>query len=255
MNESPGSMFPRVLGILYLESERVSMVLLRCFKSISSVVTCLCLALTFASCTKAPPVAKIVILKPEAVKQLKKEPELTQLERWKRLVRENRNASIEKKLVTVNEFFNRLDYVEDKFLWGMDDFWATLPETLNRNGGDCEDVSIAKYFTLRHMNIPEENLRITYVMSLKTDKPHMVLTYSPDFSQEPIVLDTMNNYLFTVSKRPDLIPVYSFNANGFWLAEKQKSWYGKRIGGAERLSLWQGVLHRMKGTEEILLGG
>lgn len=214
-----------------------------------------CMILSAVSCTKAPQVAQIVILKPEGVKRLKLEPELTQQELWRKLVRDNKNASIKQKLVSVNEFFNSFDYVEDKFLWGKDDFWATLPETLTKSGGDCEDVSIAKFFTLRHLNIPEDNLRITYVISLKAGKPHMVLTFSPEFTQEPIVLDTMNNYLFTVSKRPDLVPVYSFNTSGYWLAKKNDAWQGERLGDAEKLSMWKGVLHRMRKVESGLLGG
>lgn len=220
-----------------------------CFNIFTILVT-VYLVMSAVSCTKAPQVVQIVILKPDGVKQLNREPELTQLERWRKLVRDNEHSPIKQKLVSVNEYFNSFEYAEDRFLWDKEDFWATLPETLNKNGGDCEDVSIAKFFTLRHLNIPEENLRITYVISLKTGKPHMVLTVSSNLSQEPIVLDTMNNYLFTVSKRPDLVPVYSFNTHGYWLAKKQKGWKGKRLGSAKKLSMWQSVLDRMR-EEEI----
>ena len=180
--------------------------------------------------------------------------ELTQVDRWRKLVRDNRDSSIKKKLVSVNEYFNSFEYAEDRYLWNKEDFWATLPETLKKNSGDCEDVSIAKFFTLRYLNVPEDKLRITYVISLKTGQPHMVLTFSPDISQEPIVLDTMNNYLFTVSKRPDLIPVYSFNTRGYWLARKQTGWKGKRVGSADKLSRWQNVLERMRKEETTFIG-
>ena len=210
--------------------------------------------LAVVSCTKAPQIAEKIPPKPEIVKIPPPEPELSKLEQWEKLVQENRYASIYKKLVSVNTFFNQFDFAEDRFLWGKDDYWATLSETLTKNGGDCEDFTIAKYFTLKDLNIPDENMRITYVISLKTKKPHMVLTFNLNFFQEPIVLDTMNNYLFPVSKRPDLVPVYSFNKNGYWLAKKQNGWKGKRLGSATKLSLWRGLLKRMEMSKTQLSG-
>jgi len=206
----------------------------------------LLISLAFIGCTKAPPVAKKIPPTPERVKISLPAPELSTLEKWKKLVQENRYASIDKKVVSVNKFFNQFDFIDDHYLWGKDDYWATLSETLAKNGGDCEDFTIAKYFTLKNLNIPEENMRITYVFSLKTGEPHMVLTLNMNPLQEPIVLDTLNNYLFPVSRRSDLVPVYSFNEKWYWLAKKQNSWKGKRLGSASKLSLWKGVLKRME---------
>lgn len=82
----------------------------------------------------------------------------------------------------------------------------------------------------------------------------MVLAYARDLSQEMIVLDTMNNYLFPVSRRSDLVPVYSFNSKGYWLARKQEGWQGERLGSPERLSMWSGLLQRMKTDGEWTSG-
>jgi len=206
-------------------------------------------SLVVASCTKAPQVAKNTPTRPEIVEKEPPQAQESTLERWQKLIRENRYASTESKLISVNNFFNQFDDGEDRFLWGQDDYWATLAETLAKSGGDCEDFTIAKYFTLKKLNIPAEDMRLTYVITLKTRKPHMVLTFNPDPLQEPIVLDTMNSYLFPVSKRSDLLPVYSFNEYGYWLAKKQNGWTGKRLGNASRLSLWRGVLERMGANE------
>jgi len=202
------------------------------------------LTLFTLSCSKPPVVIQTTLPEPEVAEQSAPEPELTQLERWQKLVRENRYASIDQKLVSVNEFFNRFDYIEDRYLWGRNDYWATLTETLNKSGGDCEDFTIAKYFTLLELNIPEKSMRLTYVFCAKNKKPHMVLTLLVDSSQEPLVLDTLNDHLFPVSRRSDLIPVYSFNSEGYWLVKNQKGWKSERLGSAEKLSLWQGVLQR-----------
>ena len=213
------------------------------------------MVLAAVSCTQAPQVATRVVVQPEIENPSQPALQPTQLELWERLVLENRQASIEQKIVAVNEFFNRFDFIEDKYLWNRDDYWATLPETLDVQAGDCEDLSIAKYFTLCALNIPEKNMRLTYVVSLETREPHMVLTLMLDSAREPIVLDSVNNYLFSVSRRSDLVPVFSFNARGYWLAKKQDGWQGERIGSAAELSLWKGVLQRMGREEKEVSGG
>jgi len=53
------------------------------------------------------------------------------------------------KLELVNDFMNQPRFVSDIDHWGKEDYWATPIEFLSTNGGDCEDFSIAKYFTLR----------------------------------------------------------------------------------------------------------
>ncbi|MCL7486568.1 MAG: transglutaminase-like cysteine peptidase [Desulfobulbaceae bacterium] len=181
--------------------------------------------------------------------------EPTARDRWQALIRENRFASMDQKLKAVNAFFNGFDFVEDRYLWGSDDYWATLSETLGKNAGDCEDFTIAKYFTLRELNISHEDMRLTYVISVKTKEPHMVLTLRVDSSRELIVLDSQNNALLPVSRRHDLVPVFSFNTEGYWLARYDEGWSGERIGSAGKLSLWHNVLQRMGDGQSVISDG
>src|SRR4051794_40383157 len=58
---------------------------------------------------------------------------------WKQLISSKQDEPEERKLVLVNDFFNRLNFVDDIDHWGMEDYWATPLETLRTNGGDCED--------------------------------------------------------------------------------------------------------------------
>ena len=188
---------------------------------------------------------------PEVVQPAPSPPlEPSKLEGWRRLVRQQRAAPIQEKLQSVNVFFNRFEFVEDRYLWGRDDYWATLFETLSMSGGDCEDLTIAKYFTLRDLDIADQHLRITYVISLQTKKPHMVLTYSPETQADPLVLDTVNQEILPVSRRSDLVPVYSFNQDGYWLARQQEGWKGKQLGDPARLSRWWGLLQRVPGDRQ-----
>eukprot|EP00362_Geleiidae_sp_MMETSP1317_P000800 CAMPEP_0201285118 /NCGR_PEP_ID=MMETSP1317-20130820/95249_1 /ASSEMBLY_ACC=CAM_ASM_000770 /TAXON_ID=187299 /ORGANISM="Undescribed Undescribed, Strain Undescribed" /LENGTH=98 /DNA_ID=CAMNT_0047608279 /DNA_START=1 /DNA_END=297 /DNA_ORIENTATION=+ len=98
-------------------------------------------------------------------------------------------------------------------------------------------------------------MRLTYVISIKTNKPHIVLTFQPNAWQEPLVLDTMNNYLFPVSRRTDLVPVYSFNEYGYWIARKKDGWEGERLGSAAKLPLWWSLLERMKMSRYVYSDG
>lgn len=166
---------------------------------------------------------------------------------WYALIKEKRDASEIEKLNSVNYFFNQLEFVDDLSHWGKDDYWATPQEMLVSNGGDCEDFATAKYFTLRQLDIPDEKLRLVYVKSLKLKQPHMVLSYYAEPTTAPLILDNLIRTILFASQRTDLIPVYSFNAQGLWLTKEERS---ERLGGAERLSLWQALQSRF--NQEVL---
>ena len=122
-----------------------------------------------------------------------------------------------------NDYFNQVQWLWDKDHWGQEDYWATPIETLATNGGDCEDFSIGKYFSLTSVGMPTEKLRITYVKALELDLAHMVLAYYPSPSAEPLILDNINKTILPASKRTDLLPIYSFNGDGLWLAKSRST--------------------------------
>ncbi|HRX70719.1 MAG: transglutaminase-like cysteine peptidase [Candidatus Competibacteraceae bacterium] len=163
---------------------------------------------------------------------------------WQQLITASKNLPEEEKLKVVNDFFNQLEFVDDLKKWGAEDYWATPLEFIAVNGGDCEDFSIAKYFTLLEIGVPEEKLRITYVKALQYNQAHMVLTYFSSPQTTPSVLDNLNPHILPATQRKDLLPVYSFNGAGLWLAKSIGS--GKSIGSPERLNLWQDLKARMQ---------
>lgn len=169
---------------------------------------------------------------------------------WYKLINDNKGANTRDKLELVNNFFNQLAFVNDSELWGQEDYWATPLQMLSSNGGDCEDFSIAKYFTLRKMGIPEESMRLTYVKALQLNQAHMVLTYFTTADAEPLILDNLVTDIRPSSERTDLLPVYSFNGNGLWLAKKKGM--DERVGRSERLSRWQEVIARVN-NEQLTL--
>jgi predicted transglutaminase-like cysteine proteinase len=123
-------------------------------------------------------------------------------------------------LERVNHFINRsVSFVSDQQAWGTEDYWATPAQTLSLGQGDCEDFVIAKYFSLVRMGMPSEKLRLTFVKAIKQDQAHMVLAYYPSPSEQPLILDNIDPRIRTASERSDLLPVYSFNDLGVFLAK------------------------------------
>ena len=158
---------------------------------------------------------------------------------WLELVENGKQKTAVEKLGLANNFFNRIPFEPDTEHWGKRDYWATPVETLASNGGDCEDYAIGKYFTLLALGVGVDRLRITYVKA-KTrdpaDQAHMVLTYYPEPDAMPLVLDNLDPEIKPASERADLVPVYSFNGNGLWLASERNS--GRLLGGSGQIDLW-----------------
>jgi predicted transglutaminase-like cysteine proteinase len=169
------------------------------------------------------------------------------VENWRDLVAnpDNHDLSEKEKLELVNKFFNsNVMFLNDIDLWKQKDYWATPLEMLSIGAGDCEDYSIAKYFTLKELGVDEEKLRITYVKATEIDQAHMVLTYFETRRATPLVLDNLIIDIKPANQRRDLVPVYSFNGTGLWLAKSRGE--GQRVGEASKLSLWNDLEKRMQ---------
>ncbi len=168
---------------------------------------------------------------------------------WQKLLNENASLLAADKLRAVNDFFNRtIDFSSDDEAWGQIDYWATPMESLARGRGDCEDYVIAKYFALRRLGIPNEKLRLIYVKALLAEaagnvlQAHMVLAYYPSPDAEPLLMDNLVPAILPASRRPDLLPVYSFNSQGVFVGVGAGAALGR--GGPGRLTRWQDLLQR-----------
>ncbi|ETX09865.1 hypothetical protein MUS1_05235 [Marinomonas ushuaiensis DSM 15871] len=162
---------------------------------------------------------------------------------WRRLIESSRSLSVVDQLTEVNRFFNQMEFVDDDILWAKEDYWATPIEFLGMQAGDCEDFTIAKYFTLRELGVPDEKLRLVYVKALTLNQHHMVLAYYHKPTSVPVLLDNIDKELKPASKRPDLLPIYSFNAENLWLSKEKGR--GLLVGGSSRLSLWTDLNNRL----------
>jgi predicted transglutaminase-like cysteine proteinase len=148
-------------------------------------------------------------------------------------------------LKAVNDYFNRIKYLSDKKHWGKGDYWATAFEFIGSGAGDCEDFATAKYFSLKLLGVADKKLQLSYV-KLKTrnkkySSNHMVLSYFSTPDAEPILLDNVNLRLKLASQRPDITPIFSFNASSL-LKSKHR---GKQSKTEQyNLASWQKLLNK-----------
>ncbi len=188
----------------------------------------------------------------ERVRQQYGEEAYARMKSWQDLLSNTDEMSETQKLRKVNDFFNNQRFVNDIDHWGQEDYWATPVELLATGGGDCEDFSIAKYYTLRELGVPDEKLRVTYVMALEYDQAHMVLSYFEKPNTEPLILDNLNKRILPAGQRQDLKPVYNFNGDGLWVARQRGG--GKRVGKADGISRWMKLRERFKKSVQSELG-
>ena len=152
------------------------------------------------------------------------------------------------RLQAINEFFNRrIVFHDDRQVWGQVDHWASPFEMLGRGQGDCEDYALAKYFSLRSVGVAAHKLRLVYVRAQLGGpggpvQAHMVLAYYALPDAEPLILDNLVTDVRSASRRPDLTPVFSFNADGLWQGTGAQSAGDPQA----RLSRWRDVLAKAR---------
>jgi predicted transglutaminase-like cysteine proteinase len=162
---------------------------------------------------------------------------------WLHLMQADPSLSEKENLEKVNRFFNMFRFIEDIDLWGVKNYWATPVEFIGVNGGDCEDYSIAKYFTLLELGIADEKMRITMVKAVNLDQYHMVLAYYTTPDSIPLILDNIDGVIRPANTRKDLIPIYSFNGSQLWLNKDR----GRSVasGNASRIKAWRDLRNRI----------
>lgn len=168
---------------------------------------------------------------------------------WQNIMTTSVELKLDDKTKRINESSNRtITWQEDQKVWGVPDYWATPFETIAKKAGDCEDFAIIKYFSLINLGIPVNQLRLVYVKAKNGngtssgELAHMVLAFYPSPDSEPLILDNMLSDIKPAGRRPDLVPVFSFNGEGVYNGVAG----GGQASGIERLSKWQDLLQRAK---------
>lgn len=169
------------------------------------------------------------------------------LKDWQAQLETGRKLPEAEKLKQLNDFFNRnIVFGEDVSIWNQSDYWATPLETIGRGQGDCEDFAIVKYYSLKLAGIPVSKMRLIYVKAQQggNQRAHMVLAYYASPSAEPLVLDNLDPAIKPASKRPDLVPVFSFNSQGIYAGIAGNA--AASAGGTGKLSRWEDLMQRAR---------
>lgn len=172
------------------------------------------------------------------------------LDQWQQTLRDAASLAEEEKLSKINDFFNGYVYFyDDMKVWQQNDYWATPLELLGKGAGDCEDMAIAKYYSLKEVGVDIEKLRMVYVKAQvhadagPTTAAHMVLAYYPTPNAEPLVLDNLDAQIKPASQRPDLQPIFSFNSEAVWSGVAANS---TRKDGTGQLTRWEDLVQRAR---------
>ncbi|MFV8458864.1 transglutaminase-like cysteine peptidase [Vibrio owensii] len=143
--------------------------------------------------------------------------------------------------------YHNVSYMSDSTLWGISDYWATPEELLTLYKGDCEDIAIAKYFSLIDKQIPYEHLRLTFVYLPNQDASGIHMVLELHLNNEIYVSDNRYEYIYLANQSYMNLRIASFNHQFLWVNENVVS---KSI---ERLDKWAHLLQRHKKSNHFHL--
>jgi len=132
---------------------------------------------------------------------------------WQKIIRQSFDLPPMEQLKAVNSYFNRWPYRLDIDVYGVSDYWAT-PGEFMRLSGDCEDYSISKYFALRKLGIPVDDMRIVLLKDTIRNVSHAVLAVKLD--DDSYILDNMSDLVLSHLKYKHYVPQYSVNEFYRW---------------------------------------
>ncbi|ALR95799.1 transglutaminase-like cysteine peptidase [Vibrio alginolyticus] len=150
-------------------------------------------------------------------------------------------AWIKHRLLITHDFYNRIIYTQDMTLWGQKDYWATPEETLRRFKGDCEDIAIAKYFSLLRQGMPSDRMRLVYLLLPSTNPKiyHLVLEYHHEDGRV-YVLDNRYNEIHQADDEHRVQTVVTFDLHNMWINDQH-------VGDSQvRMKKWAALLERYR---------
>ena len=146
---------------------------------------------------------------PEGLKKLN----LPIVKEWEALREKIKDSAVSDQLKVVNVFFNRWPARTDSEVWQKEDYWAT-PAEFFAHSGDTEDYAIVKYYALKALGIPADNMRIAVVVNTVRDVGHAILLVKDQ--GDILVLDNLSNLVLPSEKFLHYRPRYIVNEEGIW---------------------------------------
>lgn len=141
-------------------------------------------------------------------------PDLTR--GWRATARTFAGLPRRNQLAAVSLFVNRVPYVADTRLFGVEDRWED-PYHFFGHGGDCEEFALAKYALLWHLGFHPARLHFLAVRRRLDQGGHAVLGVL--LNGETYILDQSRNAVLPDHEVKGYIPVYVVNAGGIFVAQ------------------------------------
>lgn len=132
---------------------------------------------------------------------------------WEAFRNSIKDEPLMEKLKKLNAHFNKYPYRLDQEVWGQADYWAT-PAEFALKSGDCEDYSITKYYALRELGVPAEDLRIVALKDRIRGIGHAVLVVYAEGTAW--VLDNQTDLVLSHDRYSHYLPQYSVNEFNRW---------------------------------------
>lgn len=133
---------------------------------------------------------------------------------WYEMVQGLKGRGRFEQMVEVHRWHNRYRYITDDRLWGRSDYWETPGEFMDMSG-DCEDYSIAKYYTLRALGWSDDDLRMVILRDTVRDIPHAVLAVK--YNGENYILDNLASEPLQDKYIRQYTPYYAVNSKARWV--------------------------------------
>lgn len=132
--------------------------------------------------------------------------ERAQVQMWELAIDKFKSNEQWREIMDVNEYWNGYTYVLTP------DKWQTPEDLFESHRGDCKDIAIAKYYSLRYLGIAASRLKFTVVLD-DGNRWHAVLVVDEK------VLD---NQTIRIKELDDVTyqPAYSANEDTLWSLTK-----------------------------------
>ena len=144
------------------------------------------------------------------------------LKSFNRMLQKGQSLSVDEKIELTNYYINRNRYDDDRFKRLYDEDgnkvgvlrsqWTTLYDFLMK-AGDCEDYATSKYFMLRELGLPADDMRVVAVYSRELGGYHAILAVRRD-NGSVWLLDSDNRIRKGRHQRYRYI--YALNEHSIW---------------------------------------
>jgi len=136
------------------------------------------------------------------------------LRNWYDFLSQIKGQPRRQQLEAVNRYANEKPYVLDMVNYGIDDYWA-IPKEFLFHGGDCEDFALTKFFSLRWLGYPDDEIRLLILQDTNLRIQHAVLMVLDH--DELLVLDNQSQQVLAQEKVRHYVPLYSLNEHQWWI--------------------------------------